>query len=360
MIEGKSGILNIYPPGDSNKPKYEPTRKRIVWPNGAQAIVGSAENPDQLRGPEFDFFWADELCSWNKLSETWDNLEMASRQKGPLGHPPQGIITTTPRPLKKLKEIMDDPGTVLRTWSTFRNVANLDEKWAQKIIRRYEGTRLGRQELHAEFLSEVAGALWGRENLDETRVSSKDLPEFTKITIGVDPQHREDIKRKKMWEPETGIIVAAKGKDGHAYILNDLSGNYPPDEWGRKIVQAYEDFEANVVVAETNDGGDMVKHTINTINKAVKIKTVRVKKGKVTRAEPISALYEQRRVHHVGVFGQLEDQMCGWSGAESEPSPDRIDALVYALDELRLNDGAIAPTVKANARSTFVPNKWSI
>jgi len=345
MIEGRSGILAVYPPDHPNRPKYEPSKKRITWPNGARATVYSGEDPEAVRGPEFDGAWADELAAWRYPKETWENLELATRQPGPQGHSARIAVTTTPKPIKVIKDILSDPDTVVTRGSTYDNLANLDPKFKRTILRRYEGTRLGRQELHADILEEAEGALWTRELLEGTRIRPGDIPGLRRIVVGVDPMASADAaKRRKEFPPETGITVAGLDEVEEAHVLRDLSVSGKPAVWGRRVVAAVEDYEADCVVAEVNNGGDMVEDVIRNVpgGENIKIKQVRATRGKWTRAEPIQSFYELAgkrgagKVHHVGFFPQLEDQLCNWTGANNEPSPDRLDAHVWALTELLL------------------------
>lgn len=330
MIEGASGLLAVAPPW--NRPHYEPSKRRVTWPNGARATTFSAEKPDQLRGPEFEKAWGDEVAAW-RFSETHDNLMLALRA----GKHPQAIYTTTPKPVRVVRELVarDGQDVIVVRGSTYENLDNLAPTFKAEILRRYEGTRIGRQELFAELLDEAPDALWKRGNLDETRVSTH--PALVKAIIAIDP-----AVTAKGTSDETGLIVAGLGEDGQGYVLNDLSGRHSPNDWARIVVEAYETWELDAAVAEVNNGGDLVKTNIKSYRDAddrprgqnVPVHEVRATRGKLTRAEPIAALYEQKRVHHVGVFGDLEDQLCNWTPGEK--SPDRLDALVWALTKLML------------------------
>ncbi len=324
MVEGESGLLSIYPPG--KRPRYESSKRRLTWSNGAIATTYSAEEPDQLRGPQHDGAWCDEIAKW-RYPDAWDQLMFGLR----LGDDPRCVATTTPRPVKLIKELLADPSTVVTRGSTYENLANLAPSFAQKIIRKYEGTRLGRQELNAEVLEDVAGALWNRAMLDALRV--KAAPFLARIVVAIDPavSSGEDAD-------ETGIVAAGVGSEGHAYVLSDGSGRYTPEGWAKEAVAMYRRFRADRVVGEVNNGGDMVEATLRVIDPGVSYRAVRASRGKVVRAEPIAALYEQGRVHHVGAFAQLEDQMCAFTTDFDRRaygySPDRVDALVWALTEL--------------------------
>ncbi|MGY3615942.1 DNA-packaging protein [Bradyrhizobium sp. USDA 10063] len=327
MVEGQSGLLRMAPPW--NRPQYEPSKRRLTWPNGAIATTFSSEEADRLRGPEHDAAWADELAAWNEPQATWDMLMFGLR----LGKHPRWLVTTTPRPVKLLKEILAREGrdVVVTRGSTFENEANLAPTFLAAVRQRYEGTRLGRQELNAELLSDMPGALWQLDWLDRDRVAA--VPELRRIVVAIDP-----AVSNNEGSDETGIIVAGVTKDQHAYVLEDLSGRYAPHEWAAKAIKAYRRHKADRIIAEVNNGGAMVEATIRALDPLVSFKSVHASRGKVVRAEPIAALYEQRKVHHVGSFPVLEDQMCAFTSdfdrARVGYSPDRVDSLVWALTEL--------------------------
>lgn len=322
MVEGPSGILAVSP---DPKPRYESSKRRVTWPNGAIAMLFSADEPDRLRGPQHDLAWADEMAAWRR-PEAWDMLMLGLR----LGQNPQCIVTTTPRPVPHIKALLRSPTTTVTRGSTYENLDNLAPAFREKIIAQYEGTRLGRQELYAEVLDDTPGALWQRSMLDAALVTS--LPDLVRIVVGVDPAASDNEGAA-----ETGIIVAGIGKDGHGYVLEDLTVRASPAGWAAQAVSAYHKYQADRIVAEVNQGGDMVTHTIRTVDDRAAVRTVRASKGKEVRAEPIAALYEQGRVHHLGMFGPLEDQLCGW--VPGDKSPDRLDALVWALTDLMLPQG---------------------
>lgn len=328
MIEGESGILSVSPP--DFKPEYSPANRQLTWPNGSLAFTYNGTQPDQLRGPQHHFAWVDELAKFEKMQDSWDQLQFGLR----LGLHPQQIVTTTPRPIGLIKKIMNDSSTVVTRGRTLDNADNLAQSTVNYLYDRYGGTRLGRQELEGEILEDIPGALWQRSTLDETR--RREAPELKRIVVAVDPAVSSEEK-----SDETGIIVCgiADDADGYTrgYVLADRSIKGNPAEWSRAVVAAYREFDADRIVAEKNQGGEMVEHTIKAVDRNVPVTLVHASRGKVTRAEPISALYEQHRVHHVGFFEELETQMCEFSvdfDRKQHGSPDRLDALVWALTEL--------------------------
>ena len=330
MVYGDSGIASVFP--DHQKPKIVANPNvQITFHTGAVALGYNATQPDQLRGPQFDAAWADELAKWKKARETWDMLQFGLR----LGERPQVLVTTTPRPIPVLREIMARKTTVVTTGSTFDNAANLAESFIAEIRDRYEGTRLGRQELFAEVLDDLPGALWTRPMFEDHRI--KAAPEMQRIVVAVDPSGTAGDSDDG---DSIGIVVAGKGVDGRAYVLADRTCKLSPDGWGRRVVAAYHEFGADRIVAERNFGGAMVQHVIRTIDSKASYKEVTASRGKVMRAEPIAALYEQGKVSHLGGLEALEDQCCliGPDGYIGEGSPDRVDALVWALSELMLGD----------------------
>ena len=318
MIEGESGLLNIgYP---SERPQYEPSKRRVTWRTGAIATVYTSYEPDQLRGPQFDTAWGDELGSWKYPRETYENLSLAMR----LGAP-KVILTTTPKPLKILQEIIDSPHTVLTRGNTYDNRANLPRVFYDQIVNRYAGTSLGRQEIYGELLTELPGALWKR-----SLFVRKPAPELVRVVVAIDPATTSSED-----SAETGILVGGIGIDGNGYVLADRSLRTTPDSWARRAIQAYGDYKCDRIIAEANNGGEMVSLTLRTVDKHVPIKLVHASRGKQARAEPVVALYEQGRIFHCGIFPDLEDQLCTWT-PEDGASPDRMDALVWALTELML------------------------
>lgn len=328
-----SGLLQIHP--KDFRPTYEPSKRRLTWPNGAVASIYNGTEPDQLRGPQHDAAWCDELAKWQYAQEAWDQLQFGLRT----GLNPQVCITTTPRPISLIKQIVSDPSTVVTRGSTFENRGHLSPKFLATVKRKYEGTRLGRQELYAELLEDVEGALWKRAVIDALRVPEKDIPVLTRVVVAIDPNasSAEDSN-------ECGIICAGLGTDGHAYILDDVSGVLAPDEWATRAISLLRARAGDRIVAEANNGGEMVENTLRTVDPNVPYRAVWASRGKVTRAEPVSALYEQGRVHHVGPLPRLEDQMCAFTidfnRREMGYSPDRVDALVWALTELIIEGSA--------------------
>lgn len=327
MVEGESGILRLAPAW--NRPDYEPSKRRLTWKSGAVATLFSAEEPDRLRGPQFDLAWADEVGAWIEPQATWDMLMFGLR----LGKHPRWLATTTPRPIKLLKALLAREGrdVVVTRGSTFENEANLAPTFLQALRDRYEGTRLGRQEIHAELLSDTPGALWHLDWLDRDRVTAP--PELLRIVVAIDP-----AVSNNEGSDETGIVVAGVAADKHVYVLEDASGKYAPHEWAAKAIDAYRCHKADRIIAEINNGGAMVEATIRALDPNVSFKSVHASRGKVVRAEPIAALYEQRKVHHVGNFSVLEDQLCAFTSDFDRSrvgySPDRVDALVWAATEL--------------------------
>lgn len=315
MIEGRSGLLSV-----SGNAKYEPSNHRVLWPGGAVATVLSAEEPDGIRGHQFDAAWADEFCKWPEPDNALDMIRMALR----LGEKPRMAVTTTPRNIAALKALIAAPGTAVTRGATRDNAANLAPGFVEDLQARYGGTRLGRQELDAEIIEDVEGALFRRDWIEAGRVRA--APGLVRIVVAVDPPASQH-------GCECGIVVAGMGEDGAAYVLADSSaGGLTPQGWARRVADAYEEFEADCVVAEANQGGDMVRAVLTDEMAAMPLKLVHATRGKTVRAEPVARRYETGRVHHAGVFPELEDQLCSYDGQGK--SPDRLDALVWALTEL--------------------------
>src|SRR3954471_10498881 len=312
-----------------NRPSYEPSTRRIDWPNGSIAYTFSAEEPDRLRGPNFDSLWCDEITSWANAEEVWTMLQMALRIPGPQGHPPQGIVSTTPKNQALLKQILSAPSTVVSRAKTSDNAGNLDASTLAFLRDKYGNTRLGRQELDAELLEDMEGALWSRDLLDATRIKRADLPELKRVIVAVDPPGGSSRTNA-----EAGIVVGGLGTDRCGYLLADLSTRASPEKWARIAVGAYHSWRADKIVAEQNFGGAMVESTIKSVDQLVPVRLVVASRGKMIRAEPVASWYEQHRIHHVDEFSTLEDQLCGWCPSEPGPSPDRLDALVWCMTEL--------------------------
>ena len=331
MINGESGILDVCPPW--NAPTWEPTKRRLTWPNGAIASVFSSYEPDQLRGPQFDAAWCDELASWQYPQLTWDNLAFGLR----LGPSPKCVVTTTPKPIDIIRELSTRKDVILTRGSSYDNRQNLPPGYIESIARRYEGTSAGLQEIHARLLKEADGALWKREWIDDHRVEY--VPDdIYKKTVAIDPAVTFNPRRSD----ETGIIVAGIGGDLRSsqhekkyYILEDASGVMTPDAWANRVVELARKHDADFITGETNNGGSLIESVIRHAagGQRIRFKGVHASLSKRARAEPVAAIYEQGRAHHVGTFTQLEDQMCAWT-SDSPNSPDRMDALVWAINGL--------------------------
>ena len=328
MIQGESGILSVCPPW--NMPTWESTKRRLTWPDGATAFAFSSYEPDQLRGPQFDAAWCDELASWQYPQNTWDNLAFGLR----LGADPRCVVTTTPKPLDILRELTTRPDVKITQGSTYDNTGNLTPAYINHI-RRYEGTQTGLQEIYAQLLKEADGALWKREWIDRHRIDS--APEDIEYrVVAIDPAVTFDPSRSD----ETGIIVAGMGPHAYAsdktyWILEDASGIMTPNAWAQRAIELYEKYDAYQIAGETNNGGALIESVIrnSASGRFVNFKSLRASQPKRTRAEPVAALYEQGKVHHIGSFPDLEDQMCTWT-PQSSNSPDRMDALVWAITAL--------------------------
>lgn len=340
MVDGQSGILNI---ATRNRPVYESSRRRLIWPNGAIAQIFSSEDPESLRGPQFDLAWCDELCKWKYAQETWDMLQFGLR----LGALPRQLITTTPRPIELLKQIMEDPLTVITKMRTDDNKAHLANSFLQNVTARYAKTRLGRQELNGEVIADLEDALWQRARLEKCRISQ--LPSLERIVVAIDPPVSATAKNSCC-----GIVVAGLDDQGKGIVLEDGSvDGASPSKWASRASELFHFHNADMVVAEGNQGGDMVRTVLQASDATLPIQIVHATRGKWVRAEPIAALYEQNRIMHFGAFKKLEDQMCNFSisggsggtGGVNGASPDRLDALVWALTALML-DPTGAPTIR--------------
>lgn len=328
---GVSGIMKWLPReclmGGSGK-GYNVSASEITLYNGSKIMGFSATEPDRLRGPQFHRAWCDEIAAW-RYQDTFDQLMFGLR----LGDNPQCVITTTPKPNQIIRTLIKRSGTVITRGSTFENESNLAPAAIEQLREKYENTRLGRQELHAEILDDTEGALWSYNGIDATRVGKQTAPELSRVIVAIDPAVTNNES-----SDETGIVVAGMGVDGRYYVLEDASDKLSPDGWGRKAIDCYYNWQADRIVAEVNNGGDLVERLLRTIDNSVPYTPVTASRGKITRAEPIAALYEQKKVSHAGSFSELEDQMTTYVGGSGK-SPDRLDALVWALTELSQSSG---------------------
>ncbi len=345
MIEGPSGLMSCYPP--DAKPFYIPSRHLLQFPSGAVGITRSADEPERLRGPQFTKFWADELCAWRYPTDAWDQIMFGFRLKS---ERLQGIITTTPKPIGVLKELVQSKDCVVTRGSSYENRLNLSETYYEKVIAPYEGTRLGRQEIYAEILTDIPGALWKQQMIDATRIRLGEVrwDLLTRIVVAVDP-----AVSKGENSAETGIVVVALTQSGHVVVLDDLSLRGSPEEWGTVVVNAYRSKRADKVVGEVNNGGDLVGSNLMAIAPNIPFRAVHASRGKYKRAEPVAALYERGRVHHVGVFGELERQMTEYVPGSEEASPDRMDALVWGITELLIDQEEVGLTVQVGQWQTI-------
>lgn len=338
-IEGPGGLLrNIHP---DLRPSYEVSKRRVTWPNGSWATIYSDEEPDQLRGFSGDTAWLDEFAKFKHPVECWDNLQFGMREAS--NDRPRCMITTTPRPLKILTKIERRDDTVVTVGNSYENRSNLDPNWFNRTIAAYEGSRWGRQEIHAEILDDVPGALWTQRNIDRNRLDDpKHVKPLERLVVAIDPAITSGDSAA-----ETGIIAGGIDESGHGYVLADASMRGTPDEWARAAVALYRKYEADRIVAEVNQGGEMVAHVIRSVAPDVPVTMVRASRGKMVRAEPISALYEQDRVSHVGMFPELEDQMLSFvpenvaeearaakKRDDADGYKDRVDALVWCMASL--------------------------
>jgi len=325
MVEGDSGLLSIHPPGE--RPNYAASKRELEWPNGARARLFSASDPDSLRGPQFDAAWCDELAKWPRAEQAWDMLQFGLR----LGERPRQVVTTTPRPTPLIKRLLADPKTAVTRAATHANAANLAPAFLEAIIDRYRGTRLGRQELDGEVIEDRSDSLWQRDAIEGARVTSP--PPLSRIVVAVDPPVTSGERADAC-----GIIAAGRGEDGRACVLADATvQGARPTVWAGAAARLYDSLEADCIVAEVNQGGELVADVLAQVAPHAPIRTVRAGRGKYARAEPVAALYERGLVSHAGVFPALEDEMCafGPDGLE-HGSPDRVDALVWALSDLML------------------------
>jgi phage terminase large subunit-like protein len=324
MVEGPSGILNVSP--TSRRPLWLPSRRRLEWPNGAVAQVFSAEDPESLRGPQFDAAWCDELAKWRHADATFDMLQFGLR----LGERPRQLITTTPRPIPLIKRLMNDPRTRVSRAGTNANREFLSPVFLDAVVGRYADTRLGRQELDGELIDDRPDALWSRGLIESCRVSG--APPLVRVVVALDPPGTS-----RRGADACGIVAAGQSENGWIYVLEDASAaGLSPSAWAQKAVALYRRLNADTIVAEVNMGGEMVRAVLREVDPSVPLKEVHATRGKYVRAEPVAALYEQGRAKHVGCFPLLEDEMCdfGFDGLSSGRSPDRLDALVWAVTAL--------------------------
>ena len=328
MVTGESGILACC--RSDERPRFLAADMRLEWPNGAVSLLFSAEEPDRLRGKQHMKLWCDELAAWRD-PDALDQALLGLR----LGDKPQAVVTTTPRPTKIIKSLAVDKDTIVTRGSTFDNRAHLARAFFERITARYAGRPIGRQELLAEIVEETPGALWTRALIERQRTAPEAAPtEFAEIVVAVDPPARASAK-----SDECGLIVAARADNGRLYVLADLtSQGDTPGAWGARVGAAYRGFKANRVVAEINNGGDMVAEVLRQAEPHLPVRAVHATRGKFLRAEPIAAAYERGLVFHVGAFGKLEDQLCAltpdFDRRAAGFSPDRADALVWALADL--------------------------
>lgn len=356
MVEGISGLLAVCSPHDRTndgellgRPEYEPSNRAVVWANGAIATTYSAEEPNRLRGPQHDTIWCDELAAWEAAQETWDMAMFGLR----VGSDPRAMVTTTPKPLPIVRELVRDKRNVFTKGTTWDNRANLADTFFRHVVDKYQGTRLGRQELSGEILEESEGALWTRDLIHQNQLP----PPYLRIVVGVDP-----ATTSKDESALTGIVVAALGVDRRGYILADYSGQMTPGQWGEKVIQAYDDWKADRIIAEGNQGGDMVRFTIATVRENAPVTVIHASQSKQARAEPVAALYEQKKVDHVGSFPELEDQMCTWEPLSGMASPDRLDAMVWAMTDLMVSGvSKVFDTIEQDivvAEPIKIPGLW--
>ena len=329
MVKGPSGLLAVHETR-SERPVWSPSLRRLDFPNGAVAHTFSSEDPDGLRGPQFHAAWADELAKWRHPDETWDTLQFGLR----LGTAPREIVTTTPRPIPLLKRLIGEPRTRVSRARTQDNAVNLAPAFLDHVVGRYRGTRLGRQELDGELIEDRSGALWSRSTIEAARIAA--APGLVRVVVAVDPPASSGPRADRC-----GILVAGIDEAGIGYVLADATAERArPAEWAAKAAATYRRWGADALVAEGNQGGEMVSAILREVDPGIPVRIVLARRGKYLRAEPVALLYEQGRVRHVGVFPELEDEMTDLApdGLSSGRSPDRVDALVWALGDLMLRD----------------------
>jgi predicted phage terminase large subunit-like protein len=336
MLEGESGLLKVLRDcefrGGIRNGGWNRSIGELTLANGSKATIYSAEDPGSLRGPNLHGCWADECAKWRDAKRgmdedtTWSNMALSLR----LGKRPRVVVTTTPRSNRLIGELVKTPNCIVQGGSTYENLDNLSPAFRAEVLARYEKTRLGRQELEGLLLEDVEGALWSRDLIERTRIAK--LPDdfqMKRIVVAIDPAVTSGPA-----SDETGVVVAGKGKDGHLYVLADLSDRMLPNQWATRAIDAYDGWEADRVIGEVNNGGEMIESTLRQVRKSVPYTAVHASRGKMTRAEPISALWEQGKAHIVGSMPQLEDQMCSYTGESGGDSPDRMDAMVWAATHL--------------------------
>lgn len=347
MVKGESGFLSLCWKGDKTYkgkemgfPEWSPTKRTLTWANGAKVEFYSAEEPERLRGPQFEAAWGDEVAAWNKDQETWDMLQFCLR----LGKHPRVCVTTTPKSTVLVRKLLKDPKTYVTTGSTFDNSSNLADTYLQAVRDQYEGTRLGRQELYAEVLTENEGALWTADMIDACQITLAEVPPLIRKVVAVDPAVSSNVE-----SDHTGIIVAGICEQGKAYVLGDYTFKGSPETWANKVVSLYHEFECSRIVYESNQGKDLIPSLFKTIDENLPLKGVHASTAKIARAEPVSALYEQGKVFHVrdceAPLTELEQQLTTWEPLGKFKSPDRLDALVWSLTELLLK-GFAKPQLK--------------
>ena len=341
MIEGESGVMNVPRVRKYDRPIYQPSKARLLWPNGARTQLYSAEKPDRIRGGQFQWVWLEELASWSRQQEAWDQVMFVSRLRGFSGV----LVTSTPKPTPVIRALYKDPDATITRGSSYDNRANLDDSWYSRFLARYEGTRLGRQEIHGELLLDVPGASFTWDSW--LRVARPLRPSLSRVVIGLDPAGSDGEDSNEM-----GIVVDGKGFDGFGYVLADRSFRGTPGEVAERVVNTFDEFDADLVVVEANHGGDWIPAFLRTRRRDLPIRVVHASRGKTTRAEPIAAQYEQGKWRHcappenevpttrtltpLDPLAELEEQMTSWVPDSGMTSPDRMDAHVWAATELRI------------------------
>jgi phage terminase large subunit-like protein len=357
LVEGESGLLAVCPPWCF--PTYEPSKRRLTWPNGAIVTTYSADEPERLRGPQHDGGLLDEFAAW-RYPAAYDMYVLGNRLRDTMGGGPRTCITTTPRPVPHLLKLLEranpektpDPAVVVTGGSTFDNAANVAAEFLEEIRSSYAGSRLERQEIFAEILRDTPGALWDIDLLESCHLFTDPAGvALARVVVAIDP-----AATSAEGSSETGIVVAARGTDGRGYVLEDASLRGSPEQWARAAVAAFDAWQADLVVGEVNNGGEMIEAVLRTVRRSIPYKAVRASRGKQTRAEPIAALYRQGKVSHMGVFALLESQMCSW--VPGMTSPDRMDALVWAFSELLVpGDSGHGPVFMGGARAPLRPGR---